>query len=159
MGVVMTGLGSCSPGDPRANFLRRTKGELLKPTRVCTPVLLPLKGQGGTGIAEDLLRRDPIVSRLKETDNKLDKLEAVDEVRSISDTEPRDEVGVTVAEFRTVSEAEESDELTELVVTSESPEKLAPESRIPGEAEKKDDRDELDMPLKRAVCGVALGRV
>ena len=95
------------------------------------------------------------MSRLKATDNKLDKLEAVDEVRSISDTEPRDEVGVTVEEFRIVSETEEPDELRELPTMSELPEKI--ESRVPGEAEKKDDRDELDMLLKRAVCGVAVG--
>ena len=86
------------------------------------------------------------MSRLKETDNKLDKLEAVDGVRSISDADPRDEVGVTVAESRIVSETEEPDELAlELPTISESPEKLSIESRVPGEAEKKDDRDELDM--------------
>jgi hypothetical protein len=98
-----------------------------------------------------------MVSRLKETDNKLDKLEAVVEVRSISDAEPRDEVGVTVAEFRIVSETEEPEELKELPTMSESPEKLAIESRVPGEAEKKDDRDELDMLMKRVVCGVTVG--
>lgn len=54
-----------------------------------------------------------------------------------------------------MSETEESDELTELAITSESPEKLVIEPRDPGEAEKKDDRDELDMLLKRVVCGVA----
>ena len=95
---------------------------------------------------EALLWRDPIVLRLRETDNRLDTLEAVDEIRSISDTEPRDGV---VAEFRIVSEAEEPEKLTEL-------EKLVVESRVPGEAEKKDDRDELDMLLKER-CGRGLG--
>lgn len=102
------------------------------------------------------------MSRLKATDNKLDKSEAVDEVRSISDTEPRDNVGVAVAEFRivTVSETEESNELAELATPSESPEEFVIiESRVPGEAEKKDDRDELDMLLKRVVCGVSVGCV
>jgi len=94
---------------------------------------------------EARLWRDPIALRLKETDSRLDKLEAVDEVRGIADTEPRDGVGVVVAEFRIVSEPEEPEKLTELRVIDESPEKLTIESRIPGEAEKKDDRDELDM--------------
>lgn len=98
-----------------------------------------------------------MVSRLKETDNKLDRSEAADKVRCISDAEPRDEVGVTVAEYRIVSETEEPEELTELPKITESPEKLVIESPVPGEAEKKDDKDELDMPLKRAVCGVAVG--
>lgn len=92
-----------------------------------------------------LLWRDPIASRLKETDSRLDKLEADDEVRSIPDREPRDGAGVMIAEFRIVSEPEEPEKLTELSATSESPEKLDIESRAPGEAEKKDDRDELDM--------------
>jgi len=100
---------------------------------------------------EVLLWRDPIVSRLRETDSRLDKLEAVDEVRSISDVAPRDGVGVMVAEFRIVSEAEEPEKLTELPAISESPEKLVIESRVPAEAEKKDNRDELDILLKRAV--------
>lgn len=100
-----------------------------------------------------------MVSRLKETDNRLEKLEIVEEVRRISDIELRDEVGVTVAEFRIVSEAEDPDELTEVPEVSGLPEKLVIESRVPGEAEKKDDRDELDMLLKRVVCSVAVGWV
>jgi hypothetical protein len=82
--------------------------------------------------------------RLSETDSRLDTLEVVDEIRNISDMEPRDGVVVVVAEFRIVSEAEEPEKPTEL-------ERLPIESRVPGEAEKKDDRDELDMLSKRAV--------
>ena len=93
---------------------------------------------------EVLLLQDPIVLRLRETDSRLDTLEAVDEIRIISDMELRDGVVVVVAEFRIVSEAEEPEKSTEL-------EKLSIESRVPGEAEKKDDRDELDMLLKRVV--------
>ena len=77
-------------------------------------------------------------------DSRLDKLEVVDEAESIPDVEPRDGVGVVVEEFRMVSEAEEPEEL-ELPTINESPEKLVAESRVPGEAEKKDDRDELDI--------------
>ena len=98
-------------------------------------------------------------SRLKETDNRLDKLEIVEEVRRISEIKLRDDVGVTVAEFRIVSEAEDPDELTEAPEVSGLPEKLVIESRVQGEAEKKDDRDELDMLLKRVVCSVAVGWV
>lgn len=98
-------------------------------------------------------------SRLKETDNRLDKLEIVEEVRRISEIKLRDDVGVTVAEFRIVSEAEDPDELTEVPEVSGLPEKLVIESRVQGEAEKKDDRDELDMLLKRVVCSVAVGWV
>ena len=98
-------------------------------------------------------------SRLKETDNRLDKLEIVEEVRRISEIKLRDGVGVTVAEFRIVSEAEDPDELTEVPEVSGLPEKLVIESRVQGEAEKKDDRDELDMLLKRVVCSVAVGWV
>ena len=98
-------------------------------------------------------------SRLKETDNRLDKLEIVEEVRRISEIKLRDDVGVTVAEFRIVSEAEDPDELTEVPEVSGLPEKLVVESRVQGEAEKKDDRDELDMLLKRVVCSVAVGWV
>ena len=137
--------GSCPSGKITADFLRRTKGELSRSTNVCTLVMLALIGQGGTITAEALLWRDPIVLRLRETDSRLDKLEAVDEVRSISDVEPRDIVGVIVGEFRIVSEAEEPEKLAELPAISESPEKLAIESRVPGEAETKDDRDELDI--------------
>ena len=68
---------------------------------------------------EGLLWRDPTVSRLRDTDSRLDTSEAVDEIRSISDTEPRDGVVVKVVEFRIVSEAEEPDELIELPVLSE----------------------------------------
>jgi len=137
----MTGFDSRSSGRMAVNFLRRTKGEFSRSTKVCTLVMLALVGQGGTAMIEALLWRDPIVLRLRETDSRLDTLEAVEEIRSISDTEPRDGV---VAEFRIVSEAEEPEKLTEL-------KKLVTESRVPGEAEKKDDRDELDMLLKRAV--------
>lgn len=98
-------------------------------------------------------------SRLKETDNRLDKLEIVEEVRRISEIKLRGDVGVTVAEFRIVSEAEDPDELTEVPEVSGLPEKLVIESRVQGEAEKKDDRDELDMLLKRVVCSVAVGWV
>ena len=98
-------------------------------------------------------------SRLKETDNRLDKLEIVEEVRRISEIKLRDDVGVTVAEFRIVSEAEDPDELTEVPEVTGLPEKLVIESRVQGEAEKKDDRDELDMLLKRVVCSVAVGWV
>jgi len=145
----MIRFGSCGPEKTMVEFSRRAKGELLRSTKVCTIVILALVGQGGTVVIEALLWRDPIASRLEETDNRLDKLEAVDGVRSISDTEPRDGVGVMVAEFRMVSEPEEPEKLTELRAIDESPEKLAVESRVPGEAEKKDDRDELDMKLKR----------
>jgi len=141
----MTGFGSCSSERITVTFLRRTKGEFSRSTKVSTLVVLVLAGQGGTTTIESLLWRDPIVLRLKETDSRLDRPEGIDELRSIPDIEPRDEVGVVVAEFRIVSEAEEPDELTELPAISESPEKLVIESRIPGEAEKKDDRDELDM--------------
>ena len=55
VGVVMTGFGSCSSRKPAGNLLRRTKGEFLRSTRVCTLVLLALTGQGGTSMAEDLL--------------------------------------------------------------------------------------------------------
>ncbi|KAF9643705.1 hypothetical protein BDM02DRAFT_3132236, partial [Thelephora ganbajun] len=113
-----------------------------------------LTGQGGTAMIEAPLWRDSTVLRLKEMDSMLDKLEAVDEIRSISDVEPRDRVGVMLAESRIVSDAEEPDKLTELPAISESPNKLATESRVPGEAEKKDDSDELDMSLKRAVVAV-----
>lgn len=147
----MTGFDSYSSGKMTVNFLRRIKGELSRSTKVCTFVMPALVGQGGTAVIETLLWRDPIVSRLRETDNRLDKLEAVDEVRSISDMVSKDGIVVMVAEFRIVSDAEESEKSTELPVTSEPPERLVIESRIPGEAEKKDDRDELDMLLKRAV--------
>lgn len=40
---------------------------------------------------------------------------------------------------------------------TESPEELVIESRVPGDAEKKDDKDELDMLLKRVVYGIAVG--
>ena len=77
---------------------------------------------------EVLLWRDPIALRLRETDSRLDRLEAVDEARNISDIEqPGDRTGVRVAEFRAVPEPEESEKLRELPV-SESPEKLATES-------------------------------
>jgi len=102
-------------------------------------------------VIEALLWRDPIVPKLRETDNRLDMLEAVDEVRGISDMVSKDGMVVMVAEIRIVSEAEESEKSTELPAISERPEKLATESRGPGEAEKKDDRDELDMLLKRVV--------
>lgn len=74
------------------------------------------------------LWRDPIVLRLREMDSRLGKIEAADEVGSISDAEPRDRVGVMVAEFRIVSEAEEPEKPMELPAVSESPEKLAIES-------------------------------
>ena len=140
----MTGSGSCSSRRMVVNFFRRTKGEFSRSTKVCTLVMLALVGQGGTTTIEAQLWRDPIVLRLRETDSRLDALEAADETRSISDMEPRDGVVVVVAEFRIVSEAEEPEKLAEL-------EKLVIESRVPGEAEKKDDRDELDMLLKGAV--------
>jgi hypothetical protein len=148
VGVVITDFGSCSSGMMTVDFFRRTKGELPRSTKVFILVVLALAGQGGTAMTEALLWRDPIVLILREMESRLDELEAVNEFRSIADMEPIDEVGVTVPEFRIVSEA---DELTELPVVSESPEKLAIESRVPGDAEKKDDRDELDMWLKRAV--------
>jgi len=140
----MTDFDSCSSGRIAVNFLRRTKGEFSRSTKVCTLVMLALMGQGGTAMIEVLLLQDPIVLRLRETDSRLDTLEAVDEIRIISDMEPRDGVVVVVAEFRIVSEAEDPEKSTEL-------EKLSIESRVPGEAEKKDDRDELDMLLKRVV--------
>ena len=141
----MTCFGSYLPGKVTVDFLRRTKGELSRSTNVCTVVILALVGQGGTAMIEALLWRDPIALRLNETDSRLDKLEAIDEVKGIPDTEPRDGVGVVIAEFRIVSEPEEPEKLTELRVIAESPEKPTIESRVPGEAEKKDDRDELDM--------------
>jgi hypothetical protein len=122
------------------NFLCWTKGEFSRSTKVFILVAIALVGQGGTAITEALLWRDPIVLKLKETDSRLDELEVVNELRVILDIEPVDEVGVIVAESRIVSEAEEL-----LPAISESPEKLAIEPRVPGEAEKKDDRDELDM--------------
>ena len=115
----MTGFGSCSSGKVTVNFLRRTKGELSRSTQVCTLVMLALVGQGGTTRIEALLWRDPIVLRLKETDSRLDALEAVEEVRSIEDIELRDGVVVTDVEFLTVSEAEEPEKLTELPAISE----------------------------------------
>ena len=141
----MTCFGWCLPERMTVEFLRRAKGELSRSTKVCTIVIRALIGQGGTAMTEARLWRDPIALRLKETDNRLDKFEAVDEARGISDTEPRDGVGVVVAEFRMVSEPEEPEKLTELREIDKSPEKLTVESRVPGEAEKKDDRDELDM--------------
>jgi hypothetical protein len=153
----MTGFGSCSSEKLTLSFLRRTKGELSRSTRVCTLVFPALTGQGGITVIEDLLWRDPIVLRLMETDRRLDKFGADVEIRNISDVESRDEVGVTVAEFRIVPEREDTDKLRELPDASEPPEKVVIESRVPGEAEKKDDRDELDMLLKRVVSGVAVG--
>lgn len=79
-------------------------------------------------MVEALLWQDPTVLRLRETDSRLDMLEAVDETRSISDMELRDGVVVMVAEFRIVSEAEEPEKLTELPAISESQEELAIES-------------------------------
>lgn len=157
VGAVMSGFGPCSSGKPIGNFLCRTKGEHLRSTKVSILVFPALIGQGGTITAEDLLLPDPIVSRLKETDSKLDKLETIDGVRRTSDIDPRDEVGVMVAEFRIVSETEDPYELQEHLVITESPEELDIESRVPGDAEKKDDKDELDMLLKRAVYGIAVG--
>ena len=90
--------------------------------------MLALVGQGGTAMVEALLWQDPTVLRLRETDSRLDMLEAVDETRSISDMELRDGVVVMVAEFRIVSEAEEPEKLTELPAISESQEELAIES-------------------------------
>lgn len=163
VGVVMIDLGSRSSGKPIVNFLRWTKGELSRSTKVCTLVLAlaTLTGQGGTGTIEDLLCWEAIVLILSETDNRLDNLEVIDEIRSISDIEPRDEVGVIVAEFRIVSDTEldpdesreENPEVSELLET------LVIEPWVPGEAEKKDDRDELDILLKRVVYCVAVGWV
>lgn len=101
------------------NFFRQTKGELSRSTKVCSFVALALVGQGGTVTNEGSLWRDPTVSRLRDTDSRLDMSEAVDEIRNISDMEPRDRVVVKVVEFRMVSEAEEPDELTELPAISE----------------------------------------
>jgi len=93
-----------------------------------------------------------MVLRLNDTDKRFDKLEVIDEIRNISDIEPRDEVGVMVAEFLIVSDTElDPDESTEEIPeVSELLETPVIESRVPGEAEKKDDKDELDMLLKGA---------
>lgn len=102
-----------------------------------------------------------MVLRLNEMDNRLDELEVVDEIRSISDIEPRDEVGVMVAEFLIVSDTEldpDEESTKEIPEVSELLEIPVIESRVPGQAEKKDDKDELDMLLKGVVC-VVVGRV
>ena len=119
VGLVITGFVSRSSGRVAVNFFRRTKGELSRSTKVCTFIILVLLGQGGTVMIEGLLWRDPTVSRLRDTDSRLDTSDAVDEIRSISDTEPRDGEVVKVVEFRIVSEAEEPDELIELPALSE----------------------------------------
>lgn len=151
VGLVITGFVSCSSGRVVEKFFRQTKGELSRSTKVCTFITFVLAGQGGTVTIEGSLWRDPTVSRLRDTDSRLDTSEAVDEIRSISDMDPQDGAVVKVVEFRIVSEAEE---LTELPAISERLEKLVIESRVPGEAEKKDDRDELDMLLKRVVLSM-----
>jgi len=124
----MTCFCSCPPGKMTVDFLRRTKGELSRSTKVCTFVVLALVGQGGTTMIEALLWRDPIALRLKETDSRLDEVEAVDKVRGSSDTEPTDRVGVMVAEFRIVSEPEEPEKSRERRAIDKSPEKPTIES-------------------------------